>query len=235
MSVVVNSFRPVIAEAFVENFSPDIFVAIGSGQAIWDSTQTHTGAFAAAPTNTLDVGATPITDVVVQTTDEVTTYVEGQDYSFDGATGIITRIGAGAIPDGGTVKVTYNINKTPLLTQTALENELGRKRASVIGYVEPDVSGDISVPSGNYSISVTPTKYLLIKASFIETEAANETIREFGIFVNTTLDGGLPGGQVYFEPADVSDIGDAVLFHNNDVPINKGVASVVNEQWVISL
>lgn len=62
----------------------------------------------------------PVTDVVVTTFDLAQTpaaaFVESTDYTLDAAAGTVARIGAGAIGDGDTVKVTYKANPQIILT-----------------------------------------------------------------------------------------------------------------------
>lgn len=62
----------------------------------------------------------PITELVILPSTlgatAVTPYVLGVDYSVDLAAGTFTRLGAGAIPSGGTVKVTYKTAGRMILT-----------------------------------------------------------------------------------------------------------------------
>ena len=80
-----------------------------------------------------------------------------------------------------------------LLDRKSLYNEIGIRRASVVGFCEPADTGDIVVPIGMGADGVTvetarymqmpdPTPYLYIKAAFDFGDAANDTIREIGRF-----------------------------------------------------
>lgn len=87
---------------------------------------------------------------------------------------------------------------------TALMAEVGRRIASEVAFVVPDVAGDIILPSGaRFTRSVTPTNNLFIRTAFDFGDASSTVIREIGVFSNSTTDPGLPPGQQYFLPADV--------------------------------
>jgi len=60
----------------------------------------------------IDLERTSISGVIVQNADKTHTYVSGTDYSVDNATGIITRLEAGAIPAQATVSVSYAYTNT---------------------------------------------------------------------------------------------------------------------------
>jgi hypothetical protein len=89
----------------------------------------------------------------------------------------------------------------------ALVAEIGRRRAQVIEFVVPDAAGSIIVPQGSYSISATPTSTLYIRSTFANTDAVGQFIREAAVFIGATLNAGLPSGQDYFVPANVSNGG----------------------------
>jgi hypothetical protein len=91
---------------------------------------------------------------------------------------------------------------------TALVNEIGRRTATQIGYAVPDEAGSIELVSGRYSIAPEPTQWVYVRFTFDFADAAGETIRELGIFTSTVLAAGLPAGQRYFTPAQVSSLGD---------------------------
>lgn len=90
---------------------------------------------------------------------------------------------------------------------TALQAEVARRVATEVAYVVPDAGGDIVLPSGVFSRSVTPTRHLYIRTAFDFGEASSSVIREIGVFVGTTVIGGLPPGQEYFLPAQVATPG----------------------------
>lgn len=89
----------------------------------------------------------------------------------------------------------------------ALMNEVGRHAATVISFVVPDVAGEIVLPTGTFTASVTPTNHLYVKTAFDFGDATGQVIREMGLFVGSTMIGGLPGGQQYFTPGQVATPG----------------------------
>lgn len=93
------------------------------------------------------------------------------------------------------------------INATTLMNEVGRRTASEIAFVVPDVDGDIALPTGKFSRSVTPTSNLYVRTSFEFAEASSDVIREIGIFSNSEMVSGLPPGQQYFTPAEIASPG----------------------------
>jgi len=106
---------------------------------------------------------------------------------------------------------------------TALLTEIGRRTADTVAFVVPDVAGAIVLPTGSFSLSVTPTNNLYIKTSFDFADASSSVIREIGIFIGSVMVGGLPGGQRYFAPSDVADPG-RLLHLENIEPIFRSPA-----------
>jgi len=86
---------------------------------------------------------------------------------------------------------------------TALLAEIGRRTATEVAFVTPNVSGDIVLPTGTFSRSVSPTSNLYVRTSFDFADASSSVIREIAIFSNSTMNAGLPGGQQYFVPGNV--------------------------------
>ena len=58
--------------------------------------------------DTLTLNYEGVSNEVVKSSDEQTTYVKGTDYNIDYKTGVITRIPTGNIPSGATVKISYD-------------------------------------------------------------------------------------------------------------------------------
>lgn len=106
---------------------------------------------------------------------------------------------------------------------TALMGEVGRRTASEVAYVVPDVAGDIELPTGRFTRSLTPTNNLFVHTQFEFTDASSNVIREIGIFVGTETDSGLPPGQTYFVPSEVTDPG-RLLHLENLAPIFRSPA-----------
>ena len=100
----------------------------------------------------------------------------------------------------------------------ALQEEIGRRTANNVGFVVADPVGDIILPTGRFTRSVTPTNMLLVEVSFDFSDASSSVIREFAVFVGTEVVAGLPEGQRYFVPSEVSNPG-RVLHLENSPPI----------------
>jgi len=96
---------------------------------------------------------------------------------------------------------------------TTLTAEIGRAAVAAAGYAIPLEEGetptgdDIETPTGWWRLSQTPTNNLYLRIDFGYGTGAGSTIREVGLFADTTVIGGLPPGQVYFEPDEVTDQG----------------------------
>lgn len=99
-----------------------------------------------------------------------------------------------------------------------LMDEIGRRTANVVGYVVADPDGAIILPSGRFTESPTPTNALLIEVTFDFADAPSSVIREFAVFVGTETDPGLPSGQRYFTPDQVTSPG-RILHLENSPPI----------------
>ena len=93
------------------------------------------------------------------------------------------------------------------VSQTALISEIGRRTATEVAYVLPNVSGDIVLPEGRFSRSSTPTKYIYIRVTFDYADAPSSVIRELALFVGTQPISGLPAGKQYFTPGEIADPG----------------------------
>jgi hypothetical protein len=91
----------------------------------------------------------------------------------------------------------------PSINTTSLLNETGRHIATTVGFCDSDPDGEIVVPNGRFTQSVTPTNHLHITVNFDFTDGVGLVIREIGLFSGGTTDPDLPPGQLYFEPADV--------------------------------
>ena len=90
---------------------------------------------------------------------------------------------------------------------TALVAELGRRAATTWQFVTPSPTGEIVVPTGQFTASATPTNYVYLTFAFDYADAASAIVREVGIFSGTVVAAGLPAGQVYFPPANVTNPG----------------------------
>lgn len=98
-----------------------------------------------------------------------------------------------------------------------LTNEVGRRVATSVQYVVPDSEGDVIVPvfndaAGNsvtkrFKLSADPTPHLYMRFNFDFSDASSSTIHELAIFVGTVVADGLPAGQRYFTPSQLTDPG----------------------------
>jgi hypothetical protein len=95
------------------------------------------------------------------------------------------------------------------VSATALLAELGRRAASQVTFVTPDLGGSISVPNGKFSPVSAGQKSnnLYLRFNFDYTDAPSALIREVAIYVGTTIKPEVGGGQTYFLPADLLDPG----------------------------
>lgn len=115
----------------------------------------------------------------------------------------------------------------------ALQNEIGRRLANDAAFVVPDAAGSIVLPTGKFSPSASPTNSLLVSVTFDFADAPGEEIREFGVFVGTEVVAGLPTGQRYFTPAQVSNPG-RLLHIENTQPIYRSPAIRESFQIVVT-
>ena len=104
-------------------------------------------------------------------------------------------------PDWDTDPVPESVNDTSLV------NEVGRRLVSQAKYCTPDPAGEIIVPTGRFTESLTPTRHIYLRFNFDFTDAPTASIREVAVFSGSVTDPDLPPGQMYFKPADVTDPG----------------------------
>ncbi|MFV0423745.1 hypothetical protein [Oleidesulfovibrio sp.] len=123
-------------------------------------------------------------------------------------------------------------NSKPFWKQRiALVNEVGRRTVTRVGFVLPDPDGDILVPTVQkdgtvqvvpYKMSEPgPTPYLYLQVNFGFEDAANLTIREVGIFMDTVTKEGLPPGQRYFTPGEIEAPGLLLAAECLDMGMNR--------------
>lgn len=131
-----------------------------------------------------------------------------------------------------------------MVNATSLTNEVGRRLATQVAFVEPSDDGEIVIPSlsgsgtvqeSRYSISADPTPYLYIRVSYDFQDAMNVIIRELAVFSDTKVDDALPAGQRYFIPANITDQGIMVAAQILDVPLQRSPSVRQTEEFVIAL
>ena len=118
---------------------------------------------------------------------------------------------------------------------TALQAELGRRTATQWLFVVPDAAGSISVSSGRYSPSPgnAPTRHLYVTVDFDYAEASSAVVREVAVFSDTVVASGLPPGQMYFTPGQLTHPG-IMMYVQNLVPIFRNPQTTENFSVVIT-
>lgn len=102
----------------------------------------------------------------------------------------------------------WDADPTPEPTNaTTLVDEVARRLVTQVGYVVPDVNGEIEMVAGRYTLSVAPTQWLYVRTTFEFGDAEGEVLRELGIFVGTVPLASVPAGQRYFTPAQLQETG----------------------------
>jgi hypothetical protein len=209
MALLVNSGRFGLADALK---SRTMFFAWGTGDSWWGATDVSNKTFSGSPER-FALDHAPVQSLVVKSAGSAQTFATPADYTFDSNSGVVTRVNGGAIAPGETVQA-QAVFGTPQITAdaTALVNEVGRRVASSVEFVKPDENGNLYTPGGQrWSVSVIPTRYLYVSVLFDFLEAADETIREVGIFVGTVRAEGVPEGQLYLTPEEVAEPGYLLL------------------------
>lgn len=100
------------------------------------------------------------------------------------------------------------------LESEALLTPIGYRKAQYAAYCEPDDAGEIVVPTGRFSETLTPTKHIYMRFAFDFTDAPTSAIREIGVLVGATTNPALPVGQMYFEPSQVTAPGFLLLIEH---------------------
>ena len=76
------------------------------------------------------------------------------------------------------------------LNSEILIDELGRTKETFNGFVIPDEAGPIEVSGQNWSISVTPSKYLYLRFTFGQNTNPTSIIRQLALFTDVQLSAG---------------------------------------------
>lgn len=116
----------------------------------------------------------------------------------------------------------------------ALIAEIGRRKASIVGFCEPNDQGDIVTTDGRFLSSVSPTKYLFFRFSFDFADGYDAEIRELGVFLGTETDPALPPGQMYFTPDQITNPGTMLLLERIErVPRSPSVRTTYEAVFTI--
>jgi hypothetical protein len=119
------------------------------------------------------------------------------------------------------------------LSKTQLVTPVGYRKLTESAYCTPDPAGTIVVPTGSFLITQTPTKHLYLRFTFDYEDAPNAQIRETAVFLGTTTQAGLPLGQMYFSPAQVTNPG-TMLVAENIARLNRNPATRETFEFVVT-
>lgn len=229
MAILTASGRAALAAAIKEQ---TLHLALGEGDPVWDTPKELNVSFDEA--GAIELGLSPISAVAVRSPDGQTRYTLDADYSVNAREGVIRRLPASRIPEGGTVALQFKIDHPPEpIGQTALLREVGRRGVDEVHFVAADPSGEIVVPTGRYTLSAMPTNHLFIRVRFDFEDAATSTVREQGLFVGTTVEPSRPIGQKFFLPSEITDPG-ILLVLQNSVPIVRQPSTRETFEFVVT-
>lgn len=208
MSTLTNAGRAFLANAIK---ATNILVGWGSGQAQWDTQHLLENTLFDTDGKII-TGYTEIDFVKLRPTGNAPgdgEFVEGVDYTINRFIGIVTRTPSGGIAVDDALDVEFYVKPaSPDVTQVTLQNPVGYKKVLVKSFVVPDPDGTILDSVGQkFSVSLTPTPHLYLSVTFAPNEAPTAFIRELAVFLNAVTDSGLPSGQLYFTPVQVTDVG----------------------------
>jgi hypothetical protein len=104
-----------------------------------------------------------------------------------------------------------------LVDASALVAEVGRRIPTLVAFATPDENGSIVIPKGvtpsgevqeaRYAVSESPTPYLYMQTNYSFADAADASIRELAVFMDSVPRPDLPPGQLYFLPSEIADPG----------------------------
>ena len=229
MAILTTSGRAALAAAIK---AQTLHLALGEGDPLWDTTKSISTPFGEA--GVIELGFQHLADIRVTSLDEQTEYLLDGDYSANAREGVIRRLPASTIPEGGDVIVHFKIEHPPeSIGQTALLREVGRRVVDEVHFVTADPEGEIVVPTGRYRLSADPTNHLFIRVRFDFEDAATSVVREQGLFVGTQTDPALPIGQKFFVPSQITDPG-ILLVLQHSVPIVRQPSTRETFEFVVT-
>ena len=118
-------------------------------------------------------------------------------------------------------------------SKTQLVTPVGFRRLTESAFCTPDPNGTIVVPTGSFIVSQTPTNHLYLRFTFDFEDSPTAQIRESAVFLGTVTQAGLPLGQNYFSPAQVTNPGTMLVAEN--VPrINRTPATRETFEFVVT-
>lgn len=119
------------------------------------------------------------------------------------------------------------------VSKAELVAPVGYRKLTESAFCTPDAAGGIVVPTGRFSISATPTNHLYLRFTFDFEDSPTAIIRETGVFLNTVTHAGLPIGQFYFAPGQVTNVG-TMLLAENIARINRTPATRETFEFVVT-
>jgi len=132
-----------------------------------------------------------------------------------------------------------------LVNAVSLNNELGRRAVTSVGYALPDPQGEITIPVGRqpdgtveearYTASLEPTPYLYLRVNFDFGDASDQIVREVAVFLGTRLKDDLPPGQKYFKPGDLDNPGRLLVIQRQDPTIARSPAVRQSFEFVLAI
>jgi hypothetical protein len=171
--------KPMTATIKFNQMDQALFAAafFGTNSALTQATGTVAVAenLTTIPDRFVEIGKYMVSTVVVKDPTEVTTYVEGTDYTVNARLGMIRALSAGDIPDGEIVKITYAHAAVNGTQMAAMTKSNVRIRIKLDGKNFADGRDFISEI---YQMRLSPTSnFSLIGEEFIEAtfEGALET------------------------------------------------------------
>lgn len=230
MAILTNSGRTALAIAVKNSL---LHLAWGRGRSWWDEQRNDALSFDAA--DHIALPRTPVAALSVKSADETVTYAVDVDYTVSLATGVITRLPGGNLPEKAAVRIIY---RTPRPSETpdrsALFDEIGRNKVTEARFVVPNpASGQIVMTTGRFDPSDVPTPHLLVRTTFGFDLADGETIRETAVFLETVAKAGVPLGTLYLKPDQVEDPG-TLLVVQYTAPILRNGATEQSFQSVLT-
>jgi len=80
-----------------------------------------------------------------------------------------------------------------------------------------------------------PTPFLYLRVNFDFADASNQVVREVGVFLNTTVQEGLPPGQKYFTPDQLANPGRLLAIQRMDPSIARSPAVRQTFDFVLAI
>ena len=181
----------------------------------------------------IELGFTHLADIRVTSLDDQTEYLLDIDYSANAREGVIRRLPASTIPEGGDVTVHFKVAPARVHWPDgalARSRPPGGRRGA---FRAADPEGEIVVPTGRYRLSTEPTNHLFIRCALTSRMPPPAWCASKGLFVGTQTDPALPIGQKFFIPAQITDPG-ILLVLQNSVPIVRQPSTRETFEFVVT-